>query len=94
MTVEAKPAKRICPVCKGVGCVGPTQDTCLNCNGTGAIGTMTNREILDKFTKNYPGVPVSDYRPLSFEFIKEKPGIVIWTDNHDVIAYFPASTED
>lgn len=36
----------ICPTCKGVGCVGATQDNCLACNGTGEVDEvqMTNEE--------------------------------------------------
>jgi uncharacterized phage protein len=34
-----------CPKCKGIGCVGATQDTCLACNGTGEI-EQTNEEYL------------------------------------------------
>ncbi len=51
---------------------------------------MTNGEIMEKFKENYPSVPVLDYRPLTFDLIKYKQGIVIWTDNHDTIAYFLA----
>ena len=39
----------ICPTCKGVGCVGATQDNCLACNGTGEVDEvqMTNEEWFD-----------------------------------------------
>ena len=54
---------------------------------------MTNGEIAELFSKKYPSVPISDWRPLTIDLIKYKQGIVIWTDSHDTIAYFPKTEE-
>ena len=40
----------VCPKCKGVGCVGATQDTCLACNGTGEV-RVTNFERITQNEK-------------------------------------------
>lgn len=49
---------------------------------------MTNKEILDNFKSKYR-ITVSDYRPLCAEFVENMEGITIWTDEGDVILYFP-----
>lgn len=49
---------------------------------------MTNKEILDDFRSKYQ-ITVSDYRPLCAEFAENMEGITIWTDEGDVILYFP-----
>ena len=49
---------------------------------------MTNEEILDDFRSKYK-IPLSDYRPLCTGFVKGKEGITIWTEEGDVILYFP-----
>ena len=50
---------------------------------------MTNKEILELFEKNYPEVNYKDYRPFYPEFAEKRQGITIWTENDDVIFYFP-----
>jgi len=37
----------ICPKCKGVGAVGPKQETCLVCNGTGKVKSERSVKNLD-----------------------------------------------
>lgn len=49
---------------------------------------MTNKEILDDFKSKYQ-ITVSDYRPLCAEFVEDMQGITIWTEEGDVILYFP-----
>lgn len=49
---------------------------------------MTNEEILDDFRDKYK-ITVSDYRPLCTDFVKDMEGITIWTDEGDLILYFP-----
>ena len=54
---------------------------------------MTNKEILDDFKSKYQ-ITVSDYRPLSAEFVEDMQGITIWTEAGDVILYFPKREKD
>lgn len=49
---------------------------------------MTNKEILDDFRSKYK-IPLADYRPLCIGFVKDMEGITIWTEEGDVILYFP-----
>ena len=39
-----------CPVCKGVGAVGPKQEMCLNCHGAGVV-KQTREEYLRQCTR-------------------------------------------
>ena len=50
---------------------------------------MTNREIFEIFKEKYPQMNISDYRPLSSRFVKDMQGITIWTDEGDIIMFFP-----
>lgn len=55
---------------------------------------ITNQDIINQFTKAYPYLPVSDYRPLSPDvFTKGRIGITVWLENGDIIQYYPTSIE-
>ena len=79
-----------CPVCGGSGlsCI-VGEIFCYRCRGTGEVKNPTNGDLFVRFKEGYPGIPVSDYRPLVYDWIKDMPGILIWTENGDVFAYFP-----
>lgn len=55
---------------------------------------MTNEEIKKLFEKNYPEVKINDYRPLDKDFAEDRQGITIWTENGDVIFYYPKQKKD
>ena len=87
-----------CPVCMGDGSLpyvlndetgAYDECNCWKCNGTGEVEDLTNGDIFNFFKKNYPDIPVSDYRPLVYDWIKDKPGILIWPGNGDAFVYFP-----
>ena len=51
---------------------------------------MTYAELLEIFRKEYPGIDISDFRPaVEMHIPKDRPGIVIWTKQGDVIVFFP-----
>lgn len=50
---------------------------------------LTNSDILKLFKEKYPDIKVSDYRQLNWLYVDSKIGITIWTDNGDMILYFP-----
>ena len=54
---------------------------------------MTNQEVLRDFKNKYE-VEISDYRPLSKDFVADMQGITIWTDKGDIILYFPKQQKD
>lgn len=50
---------------------------------------MTYRELLNIFKQRYPGISVHDYRPVvKMHIPTHLPGIVIWTEQGDVIVFF------
>ena len=52
----------------------------------------TNGGMFSLFKKRYPSVKVTDYRPLSTE-TEGKRGINIYTENGDIISYFPKESK-
>ena len=54
---------------------------------------MTNKEIYIIFMTRYPNMPIDDYRPLSNIHRPKGQGITLWTDNGDMILYFPKEGE-
>ena len=55
---------------------------------------ITNQDIFNQFTKAYPYLSVSDYRPISPNvFTKDRIGITVWLENGDIIQYYPKSIE-
>lgn len=58
---------------------------------------MTYGEIFRLFNQRYPDVKVSDYRPagmgpdqtLGMHCIGPKVGIIVWTEDDDIIIFFP-----
>lgn len=41
------------------------------------------------FRSTYPEINPVDYRPAESMFVKGRVGITIWTDNGDMLMYFP-----
>ena len=54
---------------------------------------MTYGDILKDFRKKYD-INVNDYRPADMHFVEGKCGITIWTDNGDVLLYFPKEVKN
>lgn len=50
---------------------------------------MTNEDLYRLFRSTYPETKPVDYRPAESMFVKGKVGITIWTDNGDMLMYFP-----
>ena len=50
---------------------------------------LTYGELYRMFQEMYPGIKPIDYRPADNVFTAGKVGIVIWTDNGDLLIYCP-----
>ncbi len=50
---------------------------------------MTNEDLYRLFRSTYPEIKPVDYRPAESMFVKGRVGITIWTDNGDMLMYFP-----
>ena len=50
---------------------------------------MTNEDLYRLFRSTYPEIKPVNYRPAESMFVKGKVGITIWTDNGDMLMYFP-----
>ena len=50
---------------------------------------MTNEDLYQLFRSTYPEIKTVNYRPAESMFVKGKVGITIWTDNGDMLMYFP-----
>ena len=50
---------------------------------------MTYRDLLNIFKQRYPGIGVHDYRPaVKMHIPMHMPGIVLWTEQGDVIVFY------
>lgn len=54
---------------------------------------MTNSEIMKIFRERY-GIKTQDYRPLHSLYIPDTEGIVIWTEQGDVLIFFPKQGDE
>lgn len=50
---------------------------------------MTNEDLYRLFRSTYPEIKQVNYRPAESMFVKGKVGITIWTDNGDMLMYYP-----
>ena len=55
---------------------------------------MTYRDLLNIFKQRYPGIDVHDYRPaVKMHIPNHLPGIVIWTEQGDLIVFYLQENE-
>jgi len=55
---------------------------------------MTWGDLYKRFVKDYPKAKAVDYRPFVEGYLPtRRPGIIIWLENGDVLAYMPKVAE-
>lgn len=50
---------------------------------------MTNEDLYRLFRSTYPEIKPVNYRPAESMFVECCVGLTIWTDNGDMLMYFP-----